>query len=212
MKQETDLLECAIPNKPGKMFRKDMRMDRRQRKTREAIFEAFSELLMHRSYSQITVQEIIDGADVGRTTFYAHFPTKDDLLREMCAEMFEHVFSEAPEAEPTHDFSMSSDDPKAIVTHILYHLREHAKTMVVLLTCESGELFQRYFNEYFNKLVTRHILSGSTRENAALPEEFLIDHIAGSFVGLVRWWQKSSMKQSPEEIAEYFMAVIQPVV
>jgi len=187
-------------------------MDRRQRKTREAIFDAFSELLLHSSYSQITVQRIIDGADVGRTTFYSHFPTKDDLLREMCAEMFEHVFSEAPEAELTHDFSRASDDPKAIVTHILYHLREHGRTMLVLLTCESGELFQRYFHQYFNELVTLHILGGCLRKNALVPEEFLIDHISGSFVNIVRWWLKNDMKQSPEEVAEYFMSVILPII
>ena len=186
-------------------------MDRRQRKTRDAIFEAFSHLLLHSSYSQITVQEIIDGADVGRTTFYAHFPTKDDLLREMCAEMFAHVFSETPKAEPTHDFSMARGDPRAIVTHLFYNLREHGRMLVVLLTCEQGELFQRYFNTYFNELVTRHILGGSMCKSAVLPEDFLMDHIAGSFVGVVRWWLKNDMRQSPEELADYFMAAIQPV-
>lgn len=187
-------------------------MDRRQRKTREAIFDAFSELLVHKSYSQITVQEIIDGADVGRTTFYAHFPTKDDLLREMCVELFEHVFSEAPEAELTHDFSMSINDPKALITHIIYHLIEHGKTMIVLLTCESGELFQRYFHQYFNELVVSHFLNGSIRQNTDVPDDFLIDHISGSFVNMVRWWLKNDRKQSPEEVAEYFVAVIQPIV
>lgn len=187
-------------------------MDRRQRKTREAIFDAFSKLLIHNSYSQITVQEIIDEANVGRTTFYAHFPTKDDLLREMCSELFEHVFSHKPEAEPTHDFSMATSDPKTIVTHILYHLREHGRTMIILLTCENGELFQRYFHQYFHELVTLHMFRGNTRKNTIVPVDFLIDHISGSFVNLVRWWLKNQMKQQPEEIAEYFWAVIQPVV
>ncbi len=187
-------------------------MDRRQRKTREAIFDAFSELLMYHSYSQITVQEIIDSADVGRTTFYAHFPTKDDLLREMCAEMFAHVFSEAPEAEPTHDFSDTHDDPKAMVTHVLYHLREHGKKMMVLLTCESGELFRRYFDEYFCALVMEHILKGEKQKEKGLPKELLVNHISSSFVSLVRWWLEQQMKQSPEEIADYFMAVILPLV
>ncbi len=84
--------------------------------------------------------------------------------------------------------------------------------LVVLLTCEQGELFQRYFNEYFNELVTRHILGGSMRKSAVLPEDFLMDHIAGSFVGVVRWWLKNDMEQSPEALANYFMAAIQPVV
>ena len=56
-------------------------MDRRQRKSRQAIFRAFTELLKKENYSKITVQQIIDLADVGRTTFYTHFETKDALLR-----------------------------------------------------------------------------------------------------------------------------------
>ena len=68
-------------------------MDRRQRKTREAIFNAFIVLLSKKHYNAITVGEIIEEADIGRATFYAHFETKDFLLKDLCAELFEHVFS-----------------------------------------------------------------------------------------------------------------------
>ena len=57
-------------------------MDRRIRKTREAIFAAFIELLSAKEFAQITVGEIIEKADVGRATFYDHFETKDFLLKE----------------------------------------------------------------------------------------------------------------------------------
>ena len=55
-------------------------MDRRVKKSRAAIYQAFLTLLNQKSYESLTVQEIIDLADVGRSTFYAHFETKEALL------------------------------------------------------------------------------------------------------------------------------------
>ncbi|MCQ2501769.1 MAG: TetR/AcrR family transcriptional regulator, partial [Lachnospiraceae bacterium] len=69
-------------------------MDRRQKKTRMAVYEAFTSLLETKSYGNITVQEIIDRADIGRSTFYSHFETKDELLKSLCTDIFEHVFAE----------------------------------------------------------------------------------------------------------------------
>ena len=98
-------------------------MDRRQRKTRNAVFQAFTRLLEKKTYSVLTVQDIIDEADIGRSTFYAHFETKDELLKALCIEIFEHVFSDELLSEENHDFSHHSTFRDRI-THILYHLQE----------------------------------------------------------------------------------------
>ncbi len=187
-------------------------MDRRQQKTRDAIFEALSTLLSLKSYTKITVQEIIDEANIGRSTFYSHFETKDDLLKEMCTDLFNHVFSDSLDTESTHDFSLTQDNPNSMITHILYHLRDNKKNIVGILTCESGELFLRFFKQYLDKLTIRHLLESAERKNRVVPDDFLINHISGSFVEMVQWWLKNNMKQSPEKLAEYFLSVIIPII
>jgi len=188
------------------------RMDRRQQKTRNAIFSAFSTLLASKNYTKITVQEIIDEANVGRSTFYSHFETKDDLLKAMCTDLFEHVFSDSLNSENTHDFSLSVGNPDTMITHILYHLRDNKKNIIGILTCESGDIFLRFFKQYLNELISVHFLNSIERNNTHIPDDFLLNHISGSFVEMVHWWKKNNMKQSPEELAKYFSAVIKPIL
>ena len=91
-KQEAIEGLCPLLNNPALLFRNAM--DRRVKKSRAAIYQAFISLLHQKSYESITVQEIIDLADVGRSTFYAHFETKEALLEEVCQDLFQHTFLE----------------------------------------------------------------------------------------------------------------------
>lgn len=187
-------------------------MDRRQQKTREAIFDAFGTLLSIKSFSKITVQDIIDKANIGRTTFYDHFETKDYLLKEMCADLFAHVFSDTLNAESTHDFSMKTGNPYTMITHILYHLLDNKRNILGILTSESGELFLGFFKQYLNEFMAARMLDGMDLSTKKIPNDFLVNHISNSFVGMVQWWIKNGLRQSPEELAEYFMLVIAPAI
>ena len=187
-------------------------MDRRQLKTRAAIFAAFDRLLTQKKYCKITIKDIIDEANVGRTTFYEHFETKEALLNEMFRELFEHIFTSQPGVETSHDFSLSCGDSKTIVTHILYHLHDGCKSMIHLQTGESSAVFQFYFRKYLNEMVLPLLISGMHQKNKKIPKEFLQNHITGSFLNMVQWWVQGGMKESPEELAGYFMAVIEPIL
>ena len=182
-------------------------MDRRQQKTRNAIFTAFSNILARKSYSRITVQEIIDEADVGRSTFYAHFETKDELLGELCRELFGHIIDSA--MDYTHTHGIQGRVPRSVFWHLLEHLRENDMNILGLLSCESSEMFLRYFKDSLNGLMEGQFRSEIS--HSPLPRDFLINHISGSFVEMVLWWIKGGMKQSPQELDEYFRGVIEPI-
>ena len=187
-------------------------MDRRQQKTRAAIFTAFSALLAEKSYSRITVQEIIDTADIGRTTFYTHFGTKDDLLKALCEELFGHIISSAMDCTHTHGLYADTNAPESVFCHLLQHLQENENHILELLSCESSELFLRYFKDSLNGLIQNQFVDQNRKSNADIPQDFLINHISGSFVEMVLWWIKSRMKQTPEELDRYFRAVMEPVL
>lgn len=185
-------------------------MDRRQQKTRNAIFQAFNKLLSQKSYSRITVQDIIDTANVGRTTFYAHFETKDDLLRELCTDIFDHVVNSTREIQSGHDLMVGSDRPVDMITHILWHLKENSKNITGVLSCESGELFLRYFREYVSQLTAPWLQEVDPQLD--VPRDFLLDHISSSFVNVIQYWIKDGLTQSPETMTAYFMMAIGPLL
>lgn len=189
---------CAIPNIFRKLYKNFM--DRRQKKTREAIFSAFSKLLETRKYENITVQDIIDLADVGRSTFYSHFETKDHLLYALCSDIFNHIFEGA-----VCDYEAENRSLESTLSHILWHLREHKSDISGLLCSESGELFMKYISKYMSTLFEMYI----DDFHADVPRDFLINYLTGSFVQTVRWWVGKGMETSPEDTARYFMNVVE---
>lgn len=183
-------------------------MDRRQQKTRQAIFTAFTGLLEKKSYANISVSEIIREANIGRSTFYAHFETKDELLRAMCTDIFQHVFSPTLTQEKNHDFSSDNHGLERKLTHLLYHLQEHGKNLKGILSCESGELFMNFLKQYLWDMFSDYI----TPAKAHTAEDYLLNHVVCSFAETVRWWIIGHSRFSPEEIAALFLAAVPETV
>ena len=186
-------------------------MDRRQRKTRESIFRAFSQLLEKRAYHRITVQEIIDAADVGRATFYAHFETKEYLLKELCEDLFGHVIDAAMGLPHGHAHDSQGEKADSVFLHLLRHLQENDRNILALLSSQNNEIFLQYFKTNLKKLVKTQFADTGKLRNSKIPEDYLINHISSSFVETVSFWLRRGMKETPEELAEQMLKIYETV-
>lgn len=180
-------------------------MDRRQKRTRDAVFSAFSRLLEKKRVEHITVQEIIDEAGIGRSTFYDHFATKDDLLRELCGNLFSHVLADDFLHSPRCcGFTAEQSGLYSTLVHLLYHLRDSRKDVLRILSCESGDVFMEHFRKSLTVLFEKNL----PEERAGVPRDFQLHHLAGSFACAVQWWIACGMEPSPEEVAGYYYTMI----
>lgn len=187
-------------------------MDRRQKRTREAILKAFTQLLSKYNYNQISVQQIIDTANIGRTTFYSHYETKESLLEDLCTELFGHIIDTAkgiPHGNYQFNCGISSD---SVFLHLLWHLQENDYNILELLSSQNNEIFIQHFKDNLQKLIQLQYAEKGLLKKAKLPEDFLVHHIASSFVNTVSWWISNKMKESPEKITEYFLTTIEGLV
>ena len=183
-------------------------LDRRQRKSREAIFGAFTDLLAKKDFSQITVGEIIEKADVGRATFYAHFETKESLLQAFCEELFCHIFDTAGDAGQTHRHIFACEGADSVFLHLFQHLQKNDNNILRLLTSQNNELFLKYFRGNLEVLIEDQLPLFENRKHTSIPEAFWKNHIVSVFVETLKWWLNSGMRESPEEITEYFLKIV----
>ncbi|MBE6912480.1 MAG: TetR/AcrR family transcriptional regulator [Ruminococcaceae bacterium] len=182
-------------------------MDRRKRKTREAIFSAFTELLAEKDFESITVGEIIDSADIGRATFYSHFETKDSLMEALCEELFCHIF-DAMRKENEHKHIFECDAPDSVFLHLFLHLQKNDNNILKLLSGRNNDLFLRYFKKHLTELVSSQMHLFESEKKKKLPESFLINHISSTFVETIRWWVENGKKETAETVTEYFFSVL----
>ena len=195
MKPRAKWLENSIPNTGDELYGKAETMDRRRRKTRAAIFSALDGLLEEKDYDSITVSNIIDRADVGRTTFYDNFETKDDLLDQLCQSLFDHVAESA---------SAENSRGGEVFDHLLWHLKEDDDRALRMLASRNSEVFARYFTGRLEGLVASRV-SPTWLQAAGMPESVAVRLVSSGFVELVRWWSRGGLEQEPKTVTRWFL-------
>lgn len=179
-------------------------MDRRQQKSQNAIIEAFCNVLKEKDYHKITVQEIIDRANVGRSTFYSHFETKDILLIKICDDLFEHIFTTT-----AHNYlEQTGQTQSAVIDHILFHIQHDNKDIVGILISQGNSTFLAAFKTHFYQIIDHYLLENETIYHEEIPLEITKNHIYCSFLGIMQMWIQGGYALSIETVRTYYMALL----
>ncbi|MGT2911486.1 TetR/AcrR family transcriptional regulator [Streptococcus cameli] len=182
-------------------------MDIRSQKTREAIFEAFFDLLNQANFRQISVAQIIERARIGRSTFYSHFTSKDDLLFAVTDHLFQHVFETSSYHEHVHQESgLTEDSLLDLLTHLFQHFKDNEGKVATLFKLDDD-----YFKRSFVSHLKTHLVP-LVREDyfktSKLPDSLIQEQITGIFLTCLRWWLDQKEEISARAISFYYLGLL----
>ena len=158
-------------------------LDRRVRKTREALHSALAALVVAKGYDAVTIQDVLDAADVGRSTFYSHFTGKEALLRSG----FERLRAELEIA-----YSGESGRPFGFVPALFDHAAYHTGLYAALLGDGGGAIARDAVREFIGAFVEREVdrygLAADVRRDAA------VAFLTGGLLSSLEHWAQSGRR------------------
>lgn len=180
--------------------------DRRVQKTQNLLRGALVSLLAEKPYDSIVVKEILDRANVGRSTFYMHFQDKDDLLVSGIHEMLGPVPTR-PSAEKTHDGLLWFSLP------VFEHHYRHAHAWGDRIGARGRAILHEHLRRVLAKIIRSSTkLQGGRKVSREIPADLTSDYVASTFVLVLNWWLDRKMFLPPKEVNELFRKLIVPTL
>ncbi|WP_308465263.1 TetR/AcrR family transcriptional regulator [Rathayibacter soli] len=180
--------------------------DRRVRRTRKALHETFISLVLEKGYDQLTVQDILDRADIGRSTFYAHYRDKEALLTACFDGVREQLTSEF-DALTTAGLPIEVYRPAEL---IFDHAYRNQRIYRAICGRNGGGIVLRYLHTLIVDVLLEHLrrqanasVSGD-RVADSTPDEVAAEFYAAATVGLLAWWIDQDFARDPRSLATDF--------
>lgn len=181
--------------------------DRRVQRTRQLLLEALVALILEKGFDAVTVQEVIDRANVGRSTFYAHFRDQEDLL----LSGFEHLRTHF-EAQLIGE-SVSEESPWALSLMMFQHAQSQHRLYKALAGKQGGNIVLTYIHKYLLVIIRKHMASQwPANTKAPIPLEVMAHYLVSSFMSLLTWWLDNGLPYSPEEMTAMYRQLVEPGV
>ena len=178
-------------------------IDRRVARTRAMLQKAHLSLILEKGYEAITVDDICEAANVGRSTFYAHYTSKDDLRRSGLEHLRKELLDRQKEALSTP--GDIKDRSLCFSLTMFEHARDHIDLYKALVGGRGGVVALGTIRQILSDLVHNELASTvHQKPEDAIPREFVVQYVVGAFMAVTTWWLDGGAKLSPQRIDAMF--------
>lgn len=178
----------------------DNGQDRRVLRSRRLLQEALVALILERGYDAVTVQAVLDRADVGRATFYAHFESKEALLFSLFEDLRASLQYELAGITPRTVARFG--EGHGLLTPLFAHAARNRRLYRALLGSRDGAALLRYLREALATPMREH-LRGAVAEHRVSPSievEIVVTAFVSTVLGVLVWWLETERSQTPAEM------------
>ena len=172
-------------------------IDRRVQRSRQLLQDALIAMMMEKGYEATTVQDIIDRANVGRATFYAHFADKETLLASRLEDL------RAMLAQRQRVVLAGSGGPTERSLGFSLAMIEHAGSHLRLYQSISGRKSGTYVLQRIHRMIAELAaaeLATAAPKNSPLQRDLAAQYVAGAFMAVLTWWLDHGAQMPPADV------------
>jgi AcrR family transcriptional regulator len=178
-------------------------MDRRIVRTRATLQHALNSLILKKGYEAITIKDICDAANVGRSTFYAHYTGKDDLKRSGFEPLRRLLVARQKQALETR--GDIRDRSFGFSLTMFEHARDHKDHYRALVGGRGGTVSLGTIREILSGLVRNELaVTVDNKSPDGIPRDLVVQYVVGAYMAVLTWWLDGGAKLSPQRIDAMF--------
>lgn len=186
------------------------RPDRRVTRTRRLLQEALTALIVERGYGAVTVQDVLDRADVGRATFYSHFANKEELLLSVFASLRASLRTELTTLTPERVARFGHG--VGLMTPLFAHAAGHRRLYRALLGSRDGAVLLHYLRAALAAPIQEHleVMATQAEHQPDVPLPLVVTGFVSAIIGMLVWWLEADTPRSPEEMDRMVEQLLAP--
>src|SRR6266851_10376425 len=178
-------------------------IDRRIVRTRATLQHALNSLILKKRYESITITDICDAANVGRSTFYAHYTSKDDLKRSGFERLRRLLVERQKEALTSME--NARDRSFGFSLAMFEHARDHKHHYRALVGGRGGIVSLGTIRQILSGLVREELAATGNRGLPdAMPRDLVVQYIVGAYMAVLTWWLDGGARLPPQRIDAMF--------